>query len=203
LRFQISNSKSQESFLSFAFILSILSIPAKFFVLPERNYEMSDAEQKVIEALRKLALPYEIIEIDPDFSDTAAFCERYGFPPEQTCNTILVTSKKGPPVQAACVVLASTRLDVNKRVRKLMGVSKASFATADEMRSLTGMEVGGVTALALPPTLPLYVDERAMHPPWIILGGGGRSIKIKVAPEVFRALGAEVVEDLAFEQDDT
>ena len=163
---------------------------------------MTDAEQMVIEALRKLGVAYELIEIDPAFSDTAAFCERYGFPLAQTCNTILVTSKKGPPKQAACVVLANTRLDVNKRVRKLLGVPKASFASAEEMRALTGMEVGGVTALALPPELPLYVDERVMRPAWIILGGGGRSIKIKVTPEVFTALGAEVVGDLAFEQQD-
>ena len=161
---------------------------------------MTDAEQKVVEALKKLAVDYEMIEIDPEFSDTAAFCERYGFPLAQTCNTILVTSKKGPPMQAACVVLASTRLDVNKRVRKLLGVPKVSFASADEMRALTGMEVGGLTALALPTELPLYVDERVMHPRWIILGGGGRSIKIKVAPGVLKALGAQVVDGLAFEQ---
>jgi prolyl-tRNA editing enzyme YbaK/EbsC (Cys-tRNA(Pro) deacylase) len=163
---------------------------------------MNDAERKVIEALSKLSVAYDIIEIDPEFSDTAAFCERYGFPLAQTCNTILVTSKKGPPRQAACVVLASTRLDVNKRVRKLLGVPKASFASADEMRELTGMEVGGLTALGLPPSLPLYVDERVMRPEWIILGGGGRSIKIRVAPEIFKALGAEVVGELAFEQND-
>ncbi|HEX8144544.1 MAG TPA: YbaK/EbsC family protein [Pyrinomonadaceae bacterium] len=160
---------------------------------------MTDAEQKVIDALSKIAVAYELIEIDPAFSDTALFCERYGFPPEQTCNTILVTSKKGPRREAACVVLANTRLDVNRRVRKLLGASKASFASAEEMTALTGMEVGGVTPLALPLGLPLYVDERVMRHEWIILGGGGRSIKIKVAPEVLTKLGAEVVEDLAFE----
>ncbi|HEX8775325.1 MAG TPA: YbaK/EbsC family protein [Pyrinomonadaceae bacterium] len=164
---------------------------------------MTDAEQMVIEALRKLGVAYELIEIDPAFSDTAEFCERYGFPLAQTCNTILVTSKKGPPKQAACVVTANTRLDVNKRVRKLLGVPKASFASAEEMRALTGMEVGGVTALALPHGLPLYVDERVMRPQWIILGGGGRSIKIKVSPDVFNTLGAQIVEDLAFEPQDT
>jgi prolyl-tRNA editing enzyme YbaK/EbsC (Cys-tRNA(Pro) deacylase) len=161
---------------------------------------MNDAERKVIEALDKTGVAYEVIEIDPEFSDTAAFCERYGFPPEQTCNTILVTSKKGPKRQAACVVTADTRLDVNKRVRNLLGVAKASFATAEEMTALTGMEVGGVTPLALPPELPLYVDERVMRVEWIILGGGGRSIKIKVAPAVLPALGAQVIQDLAFEQ---
>jgi prolyl-tRNA editing enzyme YbaK/EbsC (Cys-tRNA(Pro) deacylase) len=161
---------------------------------------MTESELKVIEALSRTGIAHEIIEIDPAYSDTAAFCERYGFPLVQTCNTILVTSKKGPKKQAACVVLANTRLDVNKRVRHLLGVSKASFATADEMKELTGMEVGGVTPLALPRELPLYVDERVMRPEWIILGGGGRSIKVKVAPAVLTELGAEVIRDLALEQ---
>jgi prolyl-tRNA editing enzyme YbaK/EbsC (Cys-tRNA(Pro) deacylase) len=164
---------------------------------------VTGAEQKVIEALSRTGIAYEVIEIDPEFSDTLAFCERYGFPLEQTCNTILVTSKKGPKQQAACVVLAHTRLDVNKRVRNLLGVSKASFASAEEMTALTGMQVGGMTPLALPAELPLYVDERVMRAEWIILGGGGRSIKIKAAPAILRELGAQVIQDLALEQANT
>ena len=164
---------------------------------PEGHDQLADPQQRVIEAANKTGVPYQVIEIDPEFSDTAAFCERYGFPPGQTCNTIVVTSKKGPKKYAVCVIPASTRLDVNKRVRNLLGVSKASFASPDEMAALTGMEVGGVTALSLPAALPLYVDERIMNLEWVILGGGGRRIKIKVSPEVFRKLGAEVVSDLA------
>jgi prolyl-tRNA editing enzyme YbaK/EbsC (Cys-tRNA(Pro) deacylase) len=165
---------------------------------------VNEAERKVLAAVAKIGaqtgVAYEVIEIDPEFSDTAAFCEQYGFALEQTCNTILVASRKGPKKQAACVVLAHTRLDVNKRVKHLLGVQKASFASAEEMTGMTGMQVGGLTPLALPSELPLYVDERVMRPRWIILGGGGRSIKIKVAPAILRELGAEVVEGLALEQ---
>jgi prolyl-tRNA editing enzyme YbaK/EbsC (Cys-tRNA(Pro) deacylase) len=161
---------------------------------------VNEAERKVIEALTETGVAYEVIEIDPALSDTAAFCERYSFPLEQTCNTILVTSKKGEKKQAACVVLAHTRLDVNRRVRNLLGVPKASFASAKEMTQMTGMQVGGVTPLALPGELPLYVDERVMRTEWIILGGGGRSIKIKVAPAILKELGAQVIEGLALEQ---
>ncbi len=159
---------------------------------------MSSSENKIIEALDKTSIPYEIIEIDPDSSDTTAFCQRYGYPPEQTCNTIIATSKKGPKMYVACVVLAHTRLDINKRVKSLLGTSKASFAPSEEVVELTGMEIGGVTALALPAGVPLYVDERVMSPEWVILGGGSRRIKIKVAPGVFIKVGGEVVAGLAF-----
>ena len=151
----------------------------------------------VLKTVSNLGLPHEVIEIDPALADTTLFCERYGFPMEKSGNTIIVASKKGPKVFVACVVLATTRLDVNKRVRKLMGVSKASFASAEEMRVLTGMEVGGVTPFSLPEELQLYVDSRIMKLDWVILGGGGRDRKLKISPEVFHQLGAEIVENLA------
>jgi len=158
---------------------------------------MPTPEEIVIVALQKLDVSYELIDIDPNFADTAAFCEKYGYPVERSCNTIIVASKKEPKRYVACVVLAHTRLDVNKRVTKLMDVSKASFASAEEMIALTGMQVGGVTPFSLPAGVPLYIDDRIMALDWIILGGGGRSLKIKTSPEVFRKLGAEVVSGLA------
>ena len=158
----------------------------------------SRIEERVGEVLADLGIPYEVVRIDPAYADTAQFCERYAFPMEQSANTIIVGSKKEPRQYAACVVKATTRLDVNHAVRKLMGVSRLSFATAEETMALTGMMIGGVTVFALPEGLPLYVDEALMSCPYVILGGGSRSTKIKVAPEVFTRLpAAQIVRGLA------
>ena len=151
----------------------------------------------VLETVANLGLPYEEIEIDPALADTDQFCKRYGFPRGHSGNTIIVASKKEPKLFVACVVLATTRLDVNKCVRKLMGVSKASFASAEEMKELTGMEIGGVTPFSIKEGIDLYVDSRVMELDWVILGGGGRDRKLKISPEVFHQLGAEIVENLA------
>ncbi len=157
-----------------------------------------DIEQRVALELEALGVPYERIEIDPAFADTAEFCERYDFPLESSANTILVASKKEPRRWAACVVRADTRLDVNHRVRALLGVRKLSFARAEQTVERTGMMIGGVTVFALPEDLPIYVDARLIERDWIILGGGSRSLKIKIAPAVFERMPrAEVVEDLA------
>ena len=157
----------------------------------------SSSTLTVLETVENMGLNYEVIEIDPALADTALFCQNYDFPIENSVNTIIVASKKEPKVFVACLVLATTRLDVNKRVRKLMGVPKASFASAEEMEILTGMEVGGVTPFSLPEGLQLYVDSRIMKLDWVILGGGGRDRKLKISPEVFHQLGAEIVENLA------
>jgi len=145
-------------------------------------------DANVTATLQGLGVSYEVHEIDPDFADTAAYCAKYGVPPEQSANTIIVASKKEPKQYCACVVLATTRLDVNHAVRKLMGASKVSFASADETKALTGMMIGGVTVFALPPDLPIYVDDRVMQCEWIIVGGGSRSAKIRTTPDVLRRL---------------
>jgi prolyl-tRNA editing enzyme YbaK/EbsC (Cys-tRNA(Pro) deacylase) len=157
-----------------------------------------DIEKKVVEVLDALGVPYEIVPIDPAYADTAQFCERYGFSMDESGNTIIVGSKKEPRVFAACLVLAHTRLDVNHAVRSLMGVSRLSFATAEDTRALTGMMIGGVTVLALPPDMPIYVDERIMGLDWVILGGGSRSAKVKVTPAALtRLANTRVVPGLA------
>jgi prolyl-tRNA editing enzyme YbaK/EbsC (Cys-tRNA(Pro) deacylase) len=109
-------------------------------------------------------------------------------PLDHSGNTIIVASKKEPKKYCACLVLATTRLDVNHTVRRLMDVSRVSFATADETKDLTGMMIGGVTLLALPPAVPIYVDERIMALDYVILGGGSRSSKLKLPPDLRRRL---------------
>jgi len=148
----------------------------------------TDVERKVAVSLEKLGAPFELMRIDPDFADTAAFCEKYGIPLDHSGNTIIVASKKEPKQYCACLVLATTRLDVNHAVRKLLGASRVSFATAEETQALTGMMIGGVTLLALPPDLPVYVDERIMALDYVILGGGSRSSKIKIAPDALKRM---------------
>jgi prolyl-tRNA editing enzyme YbaK/EbsC (Cys-tRNA(Pro) deacylase) len=155
-------------------------------------------EARVRERLRSLGVEHEILECDPDFADTAAFCARYGVPPEQSANTIVVAARKEPGVACACLVLATCRLDVNHSVCDLLGVRKASFASADQTRELTGMMIGGVTPFGLTDELPLYIDERVMEQPSVVIGGGSRSMKIRLNPVgLLRLPAAQVVAGLA------
>ena len=150
--------------------------------------------------LARLEMPFEVIVCRPDQADTAVFCEVFGIAPEASVNTILVASKKQPKVYAACLVLATTRLDVNRAVRKEMGVRKASFASFEETEAVTGMMSGGVTPFALPEGIPILIDARIAGEEVMWLGGGSRSLKIGVAADdLARLPGARVVEGLARE----
>ena len=155
-------------------------------------------EAGVRDVLDKLGVDYEWMPCDPDFADTAAFCERYGISPDISANTIVVASRRGPPAYCACVVLATTRLDVNSVVRRLMGVQKASFAAADETVEITGMMIGGVTPFGLPPSLPLYIDAAVMERERVVVGAGSRSAKVMLPPSVLAQLpNASLVPGLA------
>ena len=156
-------------------------------------------ERRVVEVLDGLGVPYELQPIDPGFADTAAYCERYGVPLERAANTIVVAAKKEPRRYAACVVLATSRLDVNRAVRRLLDASRVSFASAEETRALTGMLLGGVTVFALPADLPIYVDEKVLAHDWVILGSGSRSSKVRVSPEALRRLPGVTVAALSQE----
>lgn len=159
---------------------------------------MADTLPEIRRILEASGLPFEVWDCDPELADTAVFCERYNVPLDRSANTILVRSKTGAEAYAACVVLATTRLDVNKTVRKRLGARKASFATAEETKAMTGMEIGGITALALPPELPLWIDAAVMACDYVILGGGNRESKLKVVPEIFRQTpNTEIVDGLA------
>jgi prolyl-tRNA editing enzyme YbaK/EbsC (Cys-tRNA(Pro) deacylase) len=152
--------------------------------------------------LDELGVAYEIFPCDPALADTANFCAAYGFDAHDSANTILVIGKSDPPVYAACVVLASSRLDVNKTVRQRLGTRKASFAPAEDTQRLTGMEIGGVTVFGLPPELPIWIDARVVRRERIVLGGGSRSFKVIAPPEILLKLPrAEVVEGLAIDLD--
>ncbi len=158
----------------------------------------ADIESLVRRAVEAIGVPYEIVPCDPQFADTAEFCERYGYPPSNACNTIVTATKREPRRFAACIVTSTTRLDVNRTVKRLLGGGKVSFASADLTRQLTGMEVGGVTPFYLPDDLPIYVDAGIMQLEHLILGCGSRSAKIRIGPEVFRRLrNTTIIEGLA------
>jgi prolyl-tRNA editing enzyme YbaK/EbsC (Cys-tRNA(Pro) deacylase) len=153
---------------------------------------------RVEDALAQYAITYTTLACIPELADTAAFCEHYHVSLDQAANTILVASRKAEPMKyAVCVVLGTTRLDVNQKVCELLGVKRASFADADTTVQRTGMLIGGVTAIGIT-DLPVYVDSAVMRRLEVVLGGGNRSSKLLLDPhELLKLPNVEVVDGLA------
>jgi prolyl-tRNA editing enzyme YbaK/EbsC (Cys-tRNA(Pro) deacylase) len=156
------------------------------------------ADPRVIAALDSAGLGYQVLDCDPQYADTAEFCRVYGVEPSESANTIVIASRQPVGHNAACVALATTRLDVNGLVRRRLGVRKVSFASAEATKEITGMEIGGVTVPGLPEGLPIWVDGAVASTPSVVIGAGSRSAKIRMAgSDLLRLPGVEVVDGLA------
>jgi len=140
-----------------------------------------------------------VAPIDPELADTAAFCAAYDVTLEESANCVVVAGKReGEMRYAACVILATTRADVNGVVRKRLDVRKASFAPMAEAVELSGMEYGGITPIGLPEGWPLLIDSRVLATERVIIGSGIRGSKVELPGAALGRLPrAEVVEGLA------
>lgn len=122
-----------------------------------------------------------VAEIDPTLADTAAFCSAYDVSLELSANCVVVAGKReGEQRIAACVVLATTRADVNGVVKRRLDVRKASFLAMDDAVARSGMEYGGITPLGLPGDWPVLVDDAVASLPWVIIGSGLRRSKLAI-----------------------
>ena len=139
------------------------------------------------------------IQVDPDLADTAAFCEHYGVPPEESANCVVIAGRRGgETMYAACLVTALTRADVNGVARRRLGARKASFAPVDDALAATGMEYGGITPIGLPPDWPVLIDPAVVRQPHVIIGSGIRGSKLRLPGPLLASLpAAEVIEGLA------
>ena len=140
-----------------------------------------------------------VAEIDPELADTAAFCAAYDVPLEASANCVVVAGRRGPDTRlAACVALATTRVDVNGVVRRQLDARKASFAPQDLAVAETGMEHGGITPFGLPVEWPLLLDAAVVAAPYVVVGSGLRRSKLVVpGASLARLPGARVLDDLA------
>jgi prolyl-tRNA editing enzyme YbaK/EbsC (Cys-tRNA(Pro) deacylase) len=139
-----------------------------------------------------------VAEIDPALADTAAFCERYGVSPTESANCVVVAGRRdGETRMAACMILATTRADVNGLVRRELDVRKASFAPMAEAVALTGMEYGGITPIGLPADWPIFVDEAVANAARVVIGSGVRRSKLTLPGAALASLrGATVLAGL-------
>lgn len=139
-----------------------------------------------------------VAEIDPALADTAAFCERYVVTADESANCVVIAGRREGEIRfAACVILATTRADVNGIGRRALDVRKASFAATDVAVAETSMEYGGITPIGLPATWPVLVDAAVAASPQVVIGSGLRCSKLALSGKALASLpGVRTIEGL-------
>jgi prolyl-tRNA editing enzyme YbaK/EbsC (Cys-tRNA(Pro) deacylase) len=137
-----------------------------------------------------------VAAIDPALADTAAFCAAYGVAPDESANCVVVAAKRaGETTYAACLVLATTRADVNGLARRHLGARKISFAPMEDAVALTAMEYGGITPVGLPAGWPILIDAAVAAAPLLVVGSGVRGSKLWLPGSALTRLPGAVVLD--------
>ncbi|MGD9986917.1 YbaK/EbsC family protein [Pseudonocardia sp.] len=181
--------------MSWSVLGSLSAVPAL-----DRPDLLADPVAHALEALDPAdAARVGVAEIDPELADTAAFCEAYGSPLDASANCVVVAGRRGGDTRyAACLVLASTRADVNGVVRRRIDARRASFAPMDDAVALTGMEYGGITPVGLPEDWPVLVAPEVAAADAVVVGSGIRGSKLAIPGALVASLpGAEILADMA------
>jgi len=139
-----------------------------------------------------------VAEIDPAISETVATQQVFDLEPHMLANCVLVSGKReGTERFAACVVLSTTRADVNGVVRRLLDVRKASFLPTERAVEMSAMEYGGINPIGLPAGWPVLVDSRVTEVELVVIGSGVRRSKLLLPGAFLAGLpSAQVVEGL-------
>jgi prolyl-tRNA editing enzyme YbaK/EbsC (Cys-tRNA(Pro) deacylase) len=151
------------------------------------------------QAIKEYGLPDVLVAgSDSKLADTAAFCEAYGIGMDISVNCVIAEAKRADRIwYAACLILATSRVDLNGVVRRHLDASKISFAGMDTATSLTNMEFGGITPIGLPSDWPILVDEAVLQRERVVIGSGIRASKLLVKSSLFTLLPNAVVKDIA------
>jgi prolyl-tRNA editing enzyme YbaK/EbsC (Cys-tRNA(Pro) deacylase) len=141
-------------------------------------------------SIKRLSLQdVQVSEINETLADTATFCEQYDISLDVSANCVIVEAKRGEKVwYAACMVLATTKADVNGTIRRYLDARKVSFAPMDMATSLSSMMYGGITPIGLPSDWPILVDSRVNDTEKVIIGSGLRKSKILVPGSLLATL---------------
>lgn len=169
------------------------------FVSAQDHPELMSAV--VAEAISKLPDKEKIgvTEIDPNLSDTAAFCAEYKVGMNQAANCVILEAKRGDKTWfAACVILGNTRADVNGLARRTLDARKVSFAPMEKAVAESAMEYGAITPIGLPAGWSILVDQAVADSDYVIIGSGIRKTKLAVPGKLFASLpNVQVLNGLA------
>jgi Cys-tRNA(Pro)/Cys-tRNA(Cys) deacylase len=137
-------------------------------------------------------VPYEVFTYPPSRHSALEVAELAGVPPAQVYKTLVVGRGRGKPL---LVMIAGDRQLNLKRLATSIGEKKLRMASHREAERLTGLQVGGISALALLNRgFDALVDQAVMEQSHIYVSAGQRGVNLRLAvDDLLRVTGARPV----------
>lgn len=148
--------------------------------------------------LEQQNIPYEAITYgDPDaFHDAEEVAEMLGVPVEIVYKT-LVVELAGSSKPCLALIAADRSLDL-KRLAAVVGAKKANMAAHKDAERLTGLRVGGISALALThKNWPVFIDQPALENEHLLVSAGQRGTQLRVPTAALVRLVQAKVADIS------
>lgn len=154
-------------------------------------------KQQKLNSMRLLEannIPYEAIEYDSSIKDAVQVAEAVGTPPFMVYKTLIVQSvvTNNPMI----VMIASENQLNLKKMAAAAGEKKVKMAKQADAEKMTGLQVGGISALMLTDkNWPVYIDQAATELQNIVISAGqrGTQLRLPLMP-LLNLLGAKIAE---------
>jgi Cys-tRNA(Pro)/Cys-tRNA(Cys) deacylase len=129
--------------------------------------------------LESAGIAYTVHEFSPDIHSAEGVAESVGVPPHKVFKTLVVESSESKKPLLVMTPAPST-LDV-KALASAVGAKKVGMASHGDAERMTGLKVGGISALALlNKHWEVYIDETAREWETILISAGERGINLEV-----------------------
>jgi Cys-tRNA(Pro)/Cys-tRNA(Cys) deacylase len=140
-------------------------------------------------------VPYEALTYDPEIHSAVGVAEALDVPADQVYKTLVVLTEPSGRKPLLVMIAGPDELDP-RLVARSIGAKSVRMAPYREAERLTGLQVGGIGALALvnKPFEPC-IERAALQHEWVLVNGGRRGLNLKVSVRDLIALtGAHVVD---------
>ncbi|MEQ8672337.1 MAG: aminoacyl-tRNA deacylase [Aggregatilineales bacterium] len=125
-------------------------------------------------------IPYEVLEYPDTIRDAEEVAEALGVPYFMVFKTLVVQALDNPKKPYLVMVPSEHQLDL-KAMAKVAGVKKVQMASFKDAESMTGLKVGGISALALmQKNWQVYLDRSATELQHIVISAGQRGFQVRV-----------------------
>lgn len=154
---------------------------------------MPREKNNAMRLLERRGIPYQAYEFSPDVHSAQGVAEVLGIPLAQIFKTLVVMPPEGRPLLV--LVPGDRELDL-QRLAQALQLKKLRMATQNEAETLTGLQVGGISPLALLNRgFPIYIDRAALEHAELLVSAGRRGTNLRLrTADLLTVTSAQVVE---------